>query len=528
MKIRITENRVSRRRFLTGTAALVGSMGGAATLFAPRISRAAARPLITHGIQSGDVGTDRVVLWSRADRPASAVFEWSTTEGFQNPRKLPKFAALPDSDFTVKLLATDLPSNQDIFYRVKFQDLSDPSVESEPLTGHFRTAPTELRDVSFTWSGDTCGQGWGIDEARGGMQAYSTMLKHQPDFFLHSGDNIYADGVLLPEVKLPDGSTWKNVVTAEKSKPAETLDEFRGQYKYNFMDKNVLALYAQVPVLSQWDDHEVTNNWSASKVLADPYTEKAIGLMAARAAQAFHEYMPIAQYPQEPNRVYRKIAYGPLLDVFMIDMRSYRDPNGDNLETEESKAAFLGADQLAWLKRELVSSKAVWKVIAADMPLSLVVWNDAKNLKGFEAVSNHENGKPLGRELEFADLLRYIKAANVQNTVWLTADVHYTAAHYYDPNKAQFQDFNPFWEFVSGPIHAGTFGPNDLDMTFGPEVKYVKAPDPGAANQNLSPAAGFQFFGHVKIAADTGVMTVTLRDTADSALWSTDLEPARG
>jgi phosphodiesterase/alkaline phosphatase D-like protein len=34
----------------------------------------------------------------------------------------------------------------------------------------------------------------------------------------------------------------------------------------------------------------------------------------------------------------------------------------------------------------------------------------------------------------------------------LTADVHYTAAHYFDPNKAAFQDFDPFWEFVSGPI----------------------------------------------------------------------------
>src|SRR5690242_9950330 len=353
--------RIDRRRFLTGSAAM-----GAALIAAPHISRAAARPLITHGIQSGDVGTDRAVLWSRADRPANAIFEWSTTESFQNVRTLPKLAALPESDFTVKLLATDLPSNQDIFYRVKFQDLSDPTVESEPLIGHFRTAPTELRDVSFTWSGDTCGQGWGIDESRGGMKAYSTMLKHQPDFFLHSGDNIYADGVLQAEVKLPDGSTWKNIVTPEKSKPAETLDEFRGQYKYNFMDKNVLGLYAQVPVLSQWDDHEVVNNWSASKVLADPYTEKSIALLSARAAQAYHEYMPIAQFPQEPNRVYRKIAYGPLLDVFMLDMRSYRDPNGDNLETEESKAAFLGAEQLAWLKRELVSSKAVWKVIAAD------------------------------------------------------------------------------------------------------------------------------------------------------------------
>src|SRR5215813_8327855 len=133
MKIRITETPVSRRRFLTGTAAM-----GAASLIggiaAPRISHAAARPLITHGIQSGDVRADRAVLWSRTDRPASAVFEWSTTESFQNPHALPKLAALPESDYTVKLLATDLPSNQDIFYRVRFQDLSDPSVESEPLT----------------------------------------------------------------------------------------------------------------------------------------------------------------------------------------------------------------------------------------------------------------------------------------------------------------------------------------------------------------------------------------------------------
>ena len=62
------------------------------------------------------------VLWSRADRPANAgVFEWLTTESFtKGVRALPTIAALPDSDFTVKLLARDLPSNQDIFYRVKF------------------------------------------------------------------------------------------------------------------------------------------------------------------------------------------------------------------------------------------------------------------------------------------------------------------------------------------------------------------------------------------------------------------------
>jgi alkaline phosphatase D len=112
------------------------------------------------------------------------------------------------------------------------------------------------------------------------------------------------------------------------------------------------------------------------------------------------------------------------------------------------------------------------------MPLGLLVWNDSKAKKGFEGIANNEPGAPKGREMEFAGLLSFIKSANIRNTVWLTADVHYTAAHYYDPNKAAFQDFDPFWEFVSGPIHAGTFGPNELDKTFGPEVKYVKAPEP--------------------------------------------------
>ena len=83
----------------------------------------------------------------------------------------------------------------------------------------------------------------------------------------------------------------------------------------------------------------------------------------------------------------------------------------------------------------------------------------------FENSSNGD-GPALGRELEIAELLRSIKQSDVKNVVWLTADTHYTAAHYYDPGKAQFTDFDPFWEFVSGPLNAGTFGPNALDATF--------------------------------------------------------------
>jgi alkaline phosphatase D len=273
----------------------------------------------------------------------------------------------------------------------------------------------------------------------------------------------------------------------------------------------------------------VLNNWSSSKNLMEDkrYKEKSIALLSARAARAFHEYMPICPTPQEAARVYRKVGYGPLLDIFFLDERTYRGPNGDNRQKEMSpETAFMGRVQLDWLKRELMASRATWKVIAADMPLSLLVYDDAAKSQGSEAVAQGD-GPPLGRELEFAELLSFIKRANIRNTVWLTADVHYTAAHYYDPNKAQFQDFEPFWEFVSGPLHAGTFGPGELDNTFGPQLRYAKAPSK-EQGQNLAPSFDMQFFGHVAIDGASEVMTVTLKDWNDQALWSVKLDPKVG
>ena len=102
------------------------------------------------------------------------------------------------------------------------------------------------------------------------------------------------------------------------------------------------------------------------------------------------------------------------------------------------------------------------------MPIGLVV-RDGEN---FENGANG-HGPALGRELEIASLLSFVAQENISNLVFLTADVHYCAAHYYNPQKAVYKEFKPFWEFVTGPLHAGTFGPNQLDNTFGPEVKFV-------------------------------------------------------
>jgi alkaline phosphatase D len=199
-------------------------------------------------------------------------------------------------------------------------------------------------------------------------------------------------------------------------------------------------------------------------------------------------------------------------------MRSYRGPNTDNTQpTPSDLTEILGPQQLDWLKRELKNSQATWKAIASDMPIGLVVRDGTE----FEAVANDNDGGALGREFEIADLLSFINSRDIRNVVWFTADVHYTAAHYYDPAVASFTDFKPFWEFVSGPLNAGTFGPNELDLTFGPIVVFQSfAPTP-----NLPPSAGLQFFGHTAIDGETAVMTVRLMDIAGNTLYTAELQP---
>jgi alkaline phosphatase D len=500
----------SRRRFLASATA-----AGAATFFGgiakPYLSRAADRPNVTHGVQSGDISTGSGIVWARTDRPARMIVEAATTEGFKNIIQRMSLDATPDSDFTAKALLDGLPAGQQIFYRVAFENPSSP-ILGEPQVGRFRTAPDNRRSVSFVWSGDTCG-GWGIDEARGGMRTYATMLRNRPDFFIHCGDNIYAECPLAAEQKLPNGEVWRNVVTEEKSRVAETLADYRGNYKYNLLDSNLRAFNAEVPTFAQWDDHEVTNDWWPGMPLR--VGDSDITALAARGCRAFHEFMPTRQFAEERGRIYRKIAYGPLLDVFMLDMRSYRGPNVERGQESYTGAAhFLGPAQIAWLKRELAASRATWKVIAADLPIGLINYDAAAQ----------GDGPPLGRELEIADLLNFMKRAGVRDTVWITADMHYTAAHYYDPNRAVFQDFEPFWEFMSGPIHAGTGGVAALDNTFGPRAIYQNACSKEQGD-DLAPCFGLQFFGHVVIDGASGVMTVTLKDIADRNLWSIDLMP---
>jgi alkaline phosphatase D len=535
----------SRRQFLrVGAAGAAGAVlpGWTIAKGAPAIVTAESeRPQALQGLTLGDPVNSSVVVWSRSDRPARMIVEWSYDEQFTGAQRVIGPHALETTDFTARQGLKGLEGGSDVFVRVFFQNLKNDRAMSEPVVGRLVMPPDPLsdeghafgrfdKDLRFVWGGDTAGQGWGINPSFGGMKIYESMRQRSPLFFIHSGDNIYADGPIAESVTAENGAVWTNIVTPEVSKVAETLDEFRGRYRYNLLDENVRRFNAEVPQIWQWDDHEVTNNWSDSKDLSGDarYTEKNVPLLIARGARAFLEYAAMRPFSvRESQRVYRRYSYGPLLDLFVLDMRSYRGPNSANLQTAPSnQTAFLGRQQLNWLKAGLDDSRAVWKVIAADMPLGLNVGDGTtpEGLPKWEAVANGESGAPKGRELEFVELLSYLKRKRVKNVLWLTADVHYCAAHFYNPANAVFRDFDGFWEFVAGPLNAGTFGPNTLDGTFGPQVVFFKAPPTGRSN--LSPFSGFQFFGEVNIDAQSRSMTVDLRDINGASVFSKTLQPA--
>jgi alkaline phosphatase D len=283
-----TKTPLTRRRLLIRSASTL-ALAGMGNLARPYLSRAADRPAIAYGLQSGDVSGHSALVWARADRPARMRVEYSTVESFKTMIGAVSADGLPDRDFTAKALLKELPPGQDIFYRVRFED--ETGLAGEAQTGHFRTARTEKKSISFVWSGDTAGQGWGIDPARGGMRTYHAMLANDPDFFIHSGDHIYADCPIPSELKLGDGGIWHNIVTEEKSAVARNLWQFRGNYKYNLLDDNLRAFNARVPMLAQWDDHEVTDDWSPIGTADETgYAEDGKSRLVERARRAFFEF----------------------------------------------------------------------------------------------------------------------------------------------------------------------------------------------------------------------------------------------
>lgn len=480
-------------------------------------------------IQVGDVTATSAVIWGRSDGESRLFVDFSTSPNFKGrvqTRRGPQVSA--ETDFTGSVDLTGLRPDTTYYYQVRFvSGMERWNGTLQGLIGRFRTAPEidQAHSVRFVWAADMAGQGWGRNPnlkitafdgevIQGGYVVFDVMRKLQPDFAIFSGDMIYADGPAPPTAPIPEivgGGTWVN--DPPKDFVAVSLDQFRANWKYNLGDSKFQRFLAETPIYVQWDDHEATNNWYPTEILtAEPYNGLPAKVLAQRAKQAFFEYNPI-----RGEQIFRNYNHGRHLELFMLDERSFRGPNDKNTEPT---LEMLGAEQLRWIKQSLKASRVTWKVIASDDPLSIVTGGPGD----YDAWAQNDR-RVQGREAELRGLLKFIKDEDIENVVWITADVHFPAAIFYDPSRAVFQDFNSFWEFVIGPIHAGAFGPAGdlpLDSSFGPKYEFNIFPD----EANLPPPHN-QFFGSAEVDEQTAQLTVRIHKVTGEVVYEKVLSPKR-
>lgn len=524
-----------------------GIIGVVALLCAPSLLLARGDTPAAVYAQAGDVTATSAVVWGRCNEEVEAylVVDLDTSpEGFTDTfefedldddlaAKLGPLVKLVTnaSDYTGSLVVDGLQPDTSYFYRVRCvsrpANAANLHVEIGPVQT-FDTAPAsdQASSVSFVWGADLAGQGWGRnpeltittvdgEEIQGGYVIYEIMSKLHPDFAIFQGDNIYADNPIPPEIEIPPevgGGRWIN--DPAKDFVAITLDEFRENWKYNLGDEKLYQFLSETPIYTQWDDHEVTNNWYPGEILEEePYNGIAADLLAERAKQALFEYNPIGD-----RNIFRKAQHGQHMELFLLDERSFREPNPENSDPDGIE--MLGHEQFEWLKRSLKDSTATWKVISTHDPLSIVTGGEDDRDAWAQG-----DAEVLGREVQLSQLLQFIKDEEIKNVVYITSDVHFTAAVNYDPEQAVFKEFDSFYEFVIGPVHAGAFGPGELDPSFGSSYEYLRAPGteepplPG----NLPPPY-LQSFGYAEV-SDTGQLTVLLIDITGEVLYEKVLDP---
>lgn len=438
---------IDRRTFLKGVGAatvaggLAGPMAG--------VERALARPappvVITHGVVTGDVTSSGALLWSRASAAALMQVELGRGDGpgaGAGPRR--RLARHVDAahDFVGRFAVDGLEPETDYWYRVIARRRG--SAADSPVA-RFRTAPADHRPapVRFTWGGDV-GQGM---RNRPPFPAFAAMAAESPAFFVFNGDTIYGDS------------------TTPVGPAATTVPGFWAKYKENREDPSLQALAAGTPLVVNWDDHEVDNDYRG----LDP------DLPAGRLSvgrQAFFDYWPVAT---SPAVTYRSMRWGRELEVFVLDNRQFADP----LDKPDGPGkTMLGPAQLAWLREGVRQSDATWKVLVTSCPLSILR----------SAAPPQDDW--VSYEHELGELLRAWQQAGVTNLVWLTADVHWAQA-------IEYPRFG-MWEFVGCPIGANPrVAGMPLSPTFGPVERFL--------------GLGARSYGSVAVDPVEGTMAVDLK-----------------
>lgn len=144
------------------------------------------------------------------------------------------------------------------------------------------------------------------------------------DCFLLLGDTVYADG-------------------------AVSLEDYRAFWRHAMSVQGLYDVTASTSIFATWDDHEVGNNWLAADLAPGQYDD---------ALQAYRESLP--QSTGSQGSIWRKMAYGPDLDLLILDCRS-----------ERTETLYLSIAQIDWLKRNSTHRPRVSRLFSTVFPLMI-------------------------------------------------------------------------------------------------------------------------------------------------------------
>lgn len=441
---------------------------------------------ITHGVASGDVTAHSAVIWARASDRADMHVEYDTSSGLPNPRSKGTGVASEATDYTARVKLERLEPDTRYYYRAWFsrREKGGRSNVSQRLVGNFKTAPqaSARRSVRFVFGGDLGGQGH-CRRVNQGYAIFSKMKSLAPDFFIANGDMIYADS----DCPAAGPNGWQNLPgdfpsitdrTVIWTDPVQVRDVYLKHWRYNRADPHFQSFLQSAPIYSQWDDHEVINDfggswpyWNAQQIARSGFSN-----LVTSGRDALFFYSPIDRNLDEPTRIYRSFNWGKFLDLYILDARSYRSRN-DLPDTPENRKTMLGRRQLEWLKQGLLSSKATWKVISSDVPLSIPTGGKAETFgrDGWASGTTRNFSSQTGFERELLEFVKFLDENDISNIVVITTDVHFAATIRYEVDANGDGDKLIFHELVTGPLNARRWvPPSSLDPTLNPVLLYAE------------------------------------------------------
>lgn len=459
----------------------------------------------TLGVASGDPSPDGFVLWTRlapnplergSGMPMETVpVQWQVAkdERFAQIVQSGETMARPELGHAVHAEVEGLEPARRYWYRFLVAGEASP-------VGTVRSAPAAGAAVDRLRIGVA-----GCQNYESGYFTAYRYLSEEPDLdaIFHYGDYIYEGRAGRSCPKAGEGE--RSCFRSHAGEEIYSLDDYRRRHAQYKMDEDLQAAHAAAAFLSTWDDHEVDNNWAGDRDERGTPPEM-FALRRFAAMQAWYENMPVrrAQFPAAGGlRMHRRLDYGRLLRIHLLDTRQYRTDQRCGLDkpehcrpaTDHGPSQMLGAEQEAWLQDGLEGDFG-WNLLAQQVMMMPFLYPEsrAEGRANLDSWSGYTDAR--------ARLVDAIVERKLTNVVVATGDVHKHHAGIVPAREGDLEGPAAATEYVASSISSGGDG---ADIPQGWEQ--VSAENPHT--RLLNDRRGYQLFTIEQDSWRTDVVSVT-------------------